>query len=138
MLPRSLSLARSGAAALLLGVLMLLHALFTPGSSHLAAEEPGCPHARITAAAPAVQRPLHGPQPAVAAPAGRNHPEHDPATRLCPGAAATRLLGHPCLPRAGATSATDPLPAPASADPPASRATAPGGPRAVLRQILRC
>lgn len=76
---------------LTLGVLILLHALLTPGAWHLALEEPGCPHPVATATAQSAAADHLCPPPTATAPLGEEHPEHNPALRSCTGTAAAAI-----------------------------------------------
>lgn len=138
MLAQSPRAVRTVIVSLLLGLVTLLHSVFTPALSHLITEEPGCPHLRAVASAPAVSGGTHlRPPPVAAAAPGRTHPEHDPGAHACPGRAATRVLGH-LPPRADTANVSGFHPSPRTGGTATPAPTAPGTSPAALRQILRC
>ncbi|MDT9697322.1 hypothetical protein [Streptomyces sp. P17] len=133
--PRTRSgLARVAFVVLALAALALLHALLTPVGTHLAVEDPGCPHGRRGATADRCP-------PAVAmAPSGGQHPEHDPAARVCESAPAPRAT-HSATPQPAASPGAPALPPLDAAGPtrsPELGSVPDGGLPAVSRQILRC
>ncbi|MEU9200358.1 hypothetical protein ACLQ2N_02480 [Streptomyces sp. DT224] len=133
--PRARSgLTRVAFMVLALAALALLHALLTPAGTHLAAEDPGCSHDRRGFTADRCP-----PAVAMAPPGGQQHPEHDPAARVCESAAAKRPT-HPAP--QPAISLVAPALSPLDAfGPTRSLGLGPiqdGGVPAVSRQILRC